>query len=215
MKKYFLAVLSLLMLPSFVWAAQINLDVDKTQLSTDDTLQITLSVDGVLDDGKVGIKGLDNFAVIGESSSQRIQVINGKTTAIQEKILQVQPLQAGEFTIQALGQENGQLVKSLPVKIVVNKSLVQATKEKLLSTPTNSDDTKNPAKNLLTQPSNNNQPTEQLEIKELPKIPPVQHFSAFNVVFWLEFLGILALLSALGYFLRKNFRGNLLFYIKK
>jgi hypothetical protein len=207
MKKYFLIILGFFFIfPTTIWAAQINLNTDKTELSTDETLQINLSVDGVLDNGQVGIQGLENFAIVGQSSSQQVQIINGQTTAVQEKILTLQPNQNGEFIIQAIGKESGKEIKSSAIKIKVNKSLVQETKEKLLSSVSSSEDkTENSAKksdkikNLLTQPTKTlvKPTTEQLQIKKLPESPSVQHFSAFNKMFWLEFFGILVLLGVI------------------
>ncbi len=220
MKKYLIPLLSLLFI-STTWGAQINLAVNKTNLTTDDVLELTLSVDGEIDNGQVGLKGLDDFEIIGQSTSQQVQIINGKTSAVLEKIIDLKPKKGGEFIIQALAKKDGKLVKSQEFKIKVQKSLIQQTKENLLANPvaetekkSNSDQeenqTKNPAKKLLTMPSQtsgsekNN--AEKLNIKELPPLPPVQHFSAFNKIFWLEFLGILTLLIVI-------FRG--IFFFKK
>ncbi len=190
------------------FAAQINMSVNKTEISTDDVLEIRLSVDGILDGGQIGIQGLEKFNIVGQSSSQQIQIINGKTTSVQEKVLNIQPKQGGNFKIQALGKENGEIIKSQEFEIKVQKSLIQTTKEKLLaSSPNDSDqkDSENPTKksnnesmkNLLIQPTQQTVPStsKKLQQKKLPKIPPVQHFSAFNKMFWLEFLGILAFLG--------------------
>ena len=201
MKKVFLLLFGLLILPT-AWAAQINMSVDKTNLSLDDTLQMSLSVDGILDNGQVGIQGLENFNIVGQSSSQEIQIINGKTKAVEQKIITLQPKKGGVFDLQALGKEAGKLIKSKKIKIKVQKSLAQKTKEKLLATsPENSlnNEAENPAKNsqnLLTAPSQNSAPAqEKLEVKKLPPMPAVRHFSAFNEIFWLEFLGIIVLLG--------------------
>jgi hypothetical protein len=219
MKKYLLILLSLLVLPTITWASQINMSVDKTEISTNDVLEIRLSVDGVLDDGQIGIQGLENFNIVGQSSSQQVQIINGQTTAVQEKILTLQPNQNGEFVIQAIGKEGGKEIKSSAITIKVNKSLVQETKEKLLSSVSSSEDkTENSAKksdkikNLLTQPTKTSvkPTTEQLQIKKLPEMPSVQHFSAFNKIFWLEFFSVLVLLGVIfrgiWYFKQKNLK---------
>jgi hypothetical protein len=201
MKKQLLIIINLLIFPAISWASQINLNIDKTQLSTDETLQINLSVDGVLDNGQIGLQGLENFTILGQTSSQQIQIINGSTTAIQEKIITLQPNKSGEFTIQAVGKENGKEIKSSAFTIKVNKSLVQETKEKLLNSipSTTSKNEKKTVKtnNLSTQSIKKTPitPIEQLQIKELSKFPPVQHYSAFNKIFWIEFLGILILLG--------------------
>lgn len=215
MKKYFLA-LGIIFFTGISFAAKINMSVDKTEISTDDVLEISLSVDGVLDNGQIGIQGLENFNIVGQSSSQQIQVINGKTTAIQEKILNIQPKKSGDFTIQALGKENGKIIKSSEFKIKVKKSLAQETKEKLLDSSNVDDEQENSEntakksdnqdniKDLLLQPSQQASQTEKLQPPKLPNIPPVQHFSAFNKIFWLELLGLIALLGLI-------FRGILFF----
>ncbi len=207
MKKYFLSLV-IVLFTGTSFAAQINMSVDKTEISTDDILEIRLSVDGILDSGQIGIQGLEKFNIVGQSSSQQIQIINGKTTSVQEKVLNIQPKQGGNLKIQALGKENGEIIKSQEFVIKVQKSLIQTTKEKLLASSPNDSDQKiseNPTKksnnksmkNLLIQPTQQTvpNPSKKLQQKKLPEIPPVQHFSAFNKIFWLEFLGILAFLE--------------------
>jgi len=208
MKIYILILSFLLILPTITWAAQINMSIDKTEISIDDVLEIRLSVDGVLDNGQIGIQGLEKFNIVGQSSSQQIQIINGKTTSVQEKVLNIQPKQSGDFKIQALGKENGKIIESPELEIKVQKSLVQATKEKLLASSSDNSDQKNTEniKNLLTQPTQQTalNTSQELQQKKISEIPLVQHFSAFNKLFWLEFLSIIVLLGII-------FRGILFF----
>jgi hypothetical protein len=173
--------------PSIICAAQINISANKTILTTNEKVQINLSVDGHLDNEQIGIQGLDNFNIVGQTSSQQIRIINGERSVIQEKIIILQPQKAGEFMITALGRENGEIVKSDEINIYVKKSLIQETKEKLL-TDISEKETQSPRLSSLN-------PEEKLNINELPNMPIVQSVSAFNKIFWLELLGILVLLG--------------------
>lgn len=218
MKKILLASF-LLFLPLLVFAAtKINLSADKTDLTTDDTLEIHLSVDGEVDQGQIGIEGIEKFDIVGQQSSQQVQIINGDVTSVQEKILSLQAKQPGDFTITAIAKENGNLIKSNSLHVSISKSLAQETKENLLKSSAidaqeksqnkkeieTKKDNNDDLKALLTQPQDalsqsqdqNKQikPEEDLNIAPLTNVPKIEKFSAFNGLFWIEILGIFAIL---------------------
>ena len=132
MKKILIIAVIIFMIPTIVLAAQIDLSVDKTSLSTDETTQINVSVNGSVDGGQIGIVGLENFDIVGQQSSQSFQMINGKTTQIQKKEIIVKPKQSGSFDITALARDNGKEISSKSITINVQKSLIDVTKDKLL-----------------------------------------------------------------------------------
>lgn len=132
MKRIMIALVIMLMMPMAVFATNIDLKADKTQLSTDDVVHVNLTIDGQIDGGQIGIKGLENFDIVAQQSSQSIQIINGNTTQVQSKQITIQPKSAGTFTIKALAQENGQQIQSDTVTLNVQKSEIDATKDKLL-----------------------------------------------------------------------------------
>ncbi len=203
MKKYIIPALFLLFIPFVSLAASINLTTNKTDVSTDDILQVRISVDGEVDNGQIGIKGLENFKVVGQSNSSQFQLINGAMTSIQEKILSLAPVKDGTFSLVALAKENGAEVRSDTINITVKKSLIQTTKEKLLTASdqetTATDETQNSLKDLLkSTPTEINTPqsssvstVKSLKTPELKTFPKVQHISAFNALFWMELVGIL------------------------
>ena len=214
-----------LVLAQSVFAAELNFTTDHTNGTTDDTFQVHLSVDGQVDNGQVGIDGLENFNVIGQQSSSQVQVINGAMTSVQEKIITLQPKTAGEFEITALAQENGEVIKSETLKFIIKKSLIQETKDKLLnktdedgeiselSTEASEDSLKNTlmlpnAQKTSINQSNANTSTEQLkklETKSLTTFPKVEHLTPFNAIFWLEMLGVTALIMAIFYIIIKTY----------
>jgi hypothetical protein len=140
MKKILITLAVMAFMPLTVFGASVNLDVDKTNLSTDDVAHIKIIVEGSIDGGQVGIQGLEDFNVVGQSSSQSIQIINGQTAQVQEKELTVQPKSAGSFEITALAQENGTTITSDTITLNVDKSLQESTKDSLLNGILNNDE---------------------------------------------------------------------------
>lgn len=215
-----------------VFAAEIHFSADKTMGTTDDIFEVHLSVDGEVDGGQVGIEGLENFDIVGQQSSSQVQVVNGNVTSVQEKIISLAPKKEGNFTITALAKENGEEIRSTPVSFSVSKSLVQQTKENLLknskentqedatsfsappSPSANNNQKKEQsdiAKKLLTSPSNvapanNTQDIQALQTPKINDFPKVEHISAFNGIFWIQFLGITSLIISIFFLLQKKYK---------
>ena len=156
-QKFFLSVILLFTVGiSPLFAAEINFSTTKTSGTTDDVFQIHLSVNGQVDGGQVGIKGLENFDIVGRQSSSQVQIINGKTKAVQEQILSIRPKKGGKFTLQAIAKEDGKLIESQEITFDIQKSLIQSTKEKLLQASSNQENSrKNSQEDLKNKLENN------------------------------------------------------------
>ncbi len=207
------------------FAAEIHFSADKTTGTTDDIFQVHLSIDGEVDGGKIGIKGLENFDIVGQQLSFQQQSINGKTSMIQEKILSLHPKKDGNFTLIALAKENGKEIQTKPISFSISKSLIQQTKENLLNNSQENNSTENKrissgrntsfnghdnqqeniAKQLLTTSSNsqNGTPEQHLAVPEIKHFPKVEHISVFNGMFWLQFLGGIFLIVLVFWVLQK------------
>jgi len=132
--KSFLTIFSILFFAfSAVFATEINLQADKTNISQDDVVTIQLSLDGTVDNNQISLSGFNNFEVLGRSSSTSMTYINGKVSNIQHQTFQVRPTKSGSFSIQVFAQENGKKISSQKIDFKVSKSLIQSTKDKLLS----------------------------------------------------------------------------------
>lgn len=221
-----LAISALFVAPN-AFAAEIYLSADKTDLNTDDITSLRLSVDGQIDGGKIELSGLENFDIVGRSSSQRMSIINGNKSVIQEQVLNLQPKKFGKITVQATAKADSVIIKSKSLIFTIKKSLTQSTKDVLLNSSNNSAQTtmqtgvtptpqsqqdKEKAKQLLTA-SQANEDENAVMItpdKKLLKqggtdttlqapLPAVQRISAFNFMFYLEFLSILLLLLLMAF----------------
>ena len=225
-----------IILPQIVFATNIDLSVDKTSLSTDDVAHISISINGSVDGGQVGLVGLENFKIIEKQSSQSVQVINGQASQMQKKDLVIQPKKAGKFSIKALAKNNGNEISSNEIIINVQQSAIDKTKDKLLKD--NNDNQDNSSKNnklddiiknqkpesdfdtnLLKESQNSQSESkantqgqnnkDELKVNKITDFPKVEHISQFNAVFWLEFIGslLLVLLLILGViFVSKKYR---------
>ena len=219
------------MMPTAVFATNINLKADKIQLSTDEVVHVNLTIDGQIDGGQIGIEGLENFDIVGQQSSQSIQIINGKTTQVQTQKITIQPKSVGTFEVRAIAQENGQQIQSNTATLSVQKSELDATKDELLKntqpitsqvspqqnnatnglgdaigsqesisdfdtsllkeSQTQSEQSEDPN---TTAPQNNPQ---DLQINKIENFPQVEHTSPFNVMFWVQSLSIILIITAI------------------
>jgi hypothetical protein len=213
MKKIIIPLFLLLFLPVASMAAELRFSADKNSVATDEVLTVRLSVDGQIDNGQIGIEGMENFNLVGQQSSSRMQVINGQSTITQEKIFSLSPIDEGDFSLKAIAFSNGEKVESESIPITVEKSLIDSTKEKLIgSSSVDEEDIRNISspqgevdnqiksdssdnlKDLLTSPppkADRSVKTDlPLSVSPIESFPKVQHLSAFNALFWIQFTGI-------------------------
>ncbi len=99
----------------------LNISVDRTSLSTSDTLLLTIEVNSPdQSPPQPNLPALDGFTVVGRSNSSQISIING---AISAKVIyqyRLQPIQSGTLTIQPVTISiNGQTYSSQPLTIEV------------------------------------------------------------------------------------------------
>lgn len=114
-----------------LWAPALNAQapggltgtVDRTSLTTDDTLEFTLtytSPDG--NAPKLALPTLDGFDVAGTSTSSRMSIINGATSAQMVYSYQLQPTRTGTLRIPSLHLDyNGQQLATDPITITVTQ----------------------------------------------------------------------------------------------
>ncbi len=193
-----LLLMLMLSLYSVAQAAEIKISVDRTTLATDEIVKLSISIDGQIDGGQIGMAGLDKFEVVGQQSSQRMEVVNGETKSLQYKILSLKPRGEGTTIVMAQGTSNGTAIHSESITLEVTKSLRDATKDKLLKTVSVD----------AARAEAGQAPLEELIQLEMGQFPSVQHISAFNKIFWLEFLGILAgmiFLTSISLYVIKKF----------
>jgi hypothetical protein len=112
-------------------ASKLSAQVDRTELSTDDTLVLTLTLqtpDGAAP--RLTLPDIDGFRVVGSSTSSQLSSINGVPSATSTYVYQLQPTSAGTFTIPALLLDrNGEQLSTDAIDITVtqgNGALSQA-----------------------------------------------------------------------------------------
>src|SRR5512145_506817 len=84
-------------------SASLSAQVDRTELSTDDTLLLTLTLQ--TPDGsapRLTLPAVDGFRAVGSSMSTQLSSINGVMNARATYLYRLQPASAGTFTIPAL-----------------------------------------------------------------------------------------------------------------
>jgi len=131
--KIFVFFLPLLFLAQIVFGASLEIRTDKTNYDSDEKINLEINISGEVDNGQVAISGLNNFDIVGRSSSQSFQFINGKTKNELSQSLLLLPKTSGKIKLQAVAYENGQEVKSNAIFLNIKPSLKQQTKQQLLN----------------------------------------------------------------------------------
>ena len=104
-------------------AASLSAQVDRTELSTDDMLLLTLTLQ--TPDGsapQLTLPAINGFRAVGSSMSTQLSSVNGATSASVMYVYRLQPTGAGTFTIPALTLDrNGQSLSTEAIKITVTQ----------------------------------------------------------------------------------------------
>jgi hypothetical protein len=97
--------------------------VDRTSLSTDQTLTLELTLSGAfVNAGKPDFPALQGFSVVGSSQSSQFSMVNGKTSSQVSFIYQLQPTQTGDLTIPAISiQAGGHTYQTDPITVKVTQ----------------------------------------------------------------------------------------------
>jgi hypothetical protein len=132
MKRFLLPTLTIIILAGLLAgvpaahaqdAARLTATVDRNNLTTDETLMLTLTLytpDGSMP--KLTLPSLDQFRVIGSSQSLQTSIINGATSAQAVYTFQLQPIGVGNFSIPGLSLDwNGQLLSTDPIPVAVSQ----------------------------------------------------------------------------------------------
>ncbi len=103
--------------------APIHAQVDRTSLSTDDVLMLSVTIDAT--NGtfpQFTLPPLEGFMVVGTSTASQTSIINGVTSANVVYSYRLQPLEAGDWTIPALSLNvGGQSYSTQPIQISVSQ----------------------------------------------------------------------------------------------
>ena len=92
-------VILLLLVGSWVQAAQISVKTDHSPVAVDETFQLIFTVDGE-PDGSPDFSPLEqDFEVLGTSQSRNISIVNGKASRTTRYLVNVLPRRSGELTV--------------------------------------------------------------------------------------------------------------------
>jgi hypothetical protein len=120
-------IIILLLITQTIFAqSPLTAEVDRTSLSTDDYLTLTVVVrSDSLNPPDPVLPPLDGFEVIGRSSSSQISVVNTQVSIEATTTYRLHPTQTGQLTIGAAGVEmNGQTYTTEPITVQVSAGSV-------------------------------------------------------------------------------------------
>ncbi len=117
-----LFVLAMLVLPA-LGQSPITAEVDRTILSTDETVALTVRINGATGNPTAPeLPPLDGFQVVGSSSGTQIRVVNGAFSSSATYTYHLRPIETGELVIPPISVTlNGQTYSTDPITIQVTQ----------------------------------------------------------------------------------------------
>ncbi|MFQ5612138.1 MAG: BatD family protein [Anaerolineae bacterium] len=106
--------------PTTLAQSPVAVEVDRTSLPRNEQLTLTLTVDGTAFVASPDLSGLEDFFVVGSSTSTQISIINGQTTAQVVFVYRLQSLKEGDLVIGPIRIDvGGQVYETEPIEIEV------------------------------------------------------------------------------------------------
>ena len=130
-----LTVIALLIVavPSFAQESPIQAEVDRTNLTTDESLVLTITVQGLGSNvSEPEIPYLDGLNIVGSSTSSQISIINGSTSTSKVYQFRLQPARPGDVTIAPINVIiDGQTYGSDPILVHIEQGAGAAQSQSL------------------------------------------------------------------------------------
>ena len=130
-----LTVIALLIVavPSFAQESPIQAEVDRTNLTTDESLVLTITVQGLGSNvSEPEIPYLDGLNIVGSSTSSQISIINGNTSTSKVYQFRLQPARPGDLTIAPINVViDGQTYGSDPILVHIEQGTGAAQSQSL------------------------------------------------------------------------------------
>jgi len=122
-------ILAVLVLPwvgiGSAWAqSPIHADLDRTTVSTDETLVLTVTVNGgsLLSAPQPSLPSLPGFSIVGRSSSSQMSIVNGHISSMVGYTYRLQPYETGNLVIEPIGVTiGGQTYSTQPIAVRVTQ----------------------------------------------------------------------------------------------
>ena len=108
--------------PALAQEPLVSAEVDRTELTTDDTLTLTLTIRGSRAGSGPALTGLRGFAILGTSISMSRRTIQGETTSEEVHVFTLQPTEAGTLTIDPISATvDGRSHSTEPITVTVTQ----------------------------------------------------------------------------------------------
>lgn len=102
----------------------VTADVDRNTLTTDDTLRLTVSVNGQ-PEGPPVLPPLDSFEVLGTSSSNQVTIVNGSISSNAVYFYNLRPTEVGDILIEPiLAVVDGETYSTDPITVTVEQGVL-------------------------------------------------------------------------------------------
>ncbi len=128
-----IVALLIVAVPSFAQANPIEATVDRNNLTTDESLVLTITVQGLGNNvSEPEIPYLDGLNIVGSSTSSQISIINGNTSSSKVYQYRLQPARPGDVTIAPINVViDGQTFSTEPIAIHIEQGTGAAQSQNL------------------------------------------------------------------------------------
>ena len=99
-------------------------EVNRTSLTTDETLSLTVTVTGgsIVNAPQPSLPSLKGFNIVGRSSSSQISIVNGDMSSLVVYVYRLQPYEAGDLVIEPISVSiDGQTYSTQPITVRVSQ----------------------------------------------------------------------------------------------
>jgi len=96
-------VISMLSVPSLVWAQSVKAYVDRNPVMADETFRLFVEAEGISSGDTPNLQNLEkHFSLLGTSHSRQMSIINGRTSSVTKWVTTLAPKRTGTLTIPSI-----------------------------------------------------------------------------------------------------------------
>lgn len=127
--KLFIFCIFIILINSSVFAAELTANVDQSEIALNDEINLTVSLKDASFKDSTPIAAIkENFDIIETRNFSNVEIINGKSSSINEITYTLKPKKIGEFIIPSFKQNiSGESLSTEEIKITVKKAVTSGS----------------------------------------------------------------------------------------
>lgn len=128
--KLFIFCIFIILINSSVFAAELTANVDQSEIALNEEINLTISLKDASFKDSIPIAAIkENFDIIETRNFSNVEIINGKSSSVNQIIYTLKPKKIGEFIIPSIKQNiSEELLSTKDIKITVKKVVTSGSK---------------------------------------------------------------------------------------